>query len=762
MFDPKTITVKDFRERAIAIDTEYHADPYVGNIDRVYCVCAQDVHGHTYRKWVDVSGNSSEILREIADLFEISDPIFVAHAYDLAERQAFLHLGANPYAYDWLCTFHIARLVSNAFVYPKKGFSLSLVKLCRKFLGIEIDSEYKEKMRGYCIEGTVEGHEAEIMQYCLEDTAHLIPLAEKLVLLYERQLSKAHVIMGELLSKSPLGLLMWQCSLYNVFGRFADEGFPVNRDRVENMKKGASSMTERMYREFSEKYPGTYWRETKKLTALEEAIGSDKYEALKRGENVENVEKEIDEYFSDNDKTKKTATRELAKIQASLLKAVAKGKQKKLCRNANPWHRKDEAVQTFLKAALMETGSLAAYPKTAKGKLKTDTETLADWFRGRGGFGDELYRLNREMSQIKGVSNDWVKTLEGNRLKYRTLRPYASATGRCQGKTSDGFILGWSHFLYGILEPPEGWWLVELDFSAEETAIQAAICKDPAYESAYNQKDLYLWIGSMIGLIPKEDYDELSVHDLKAKYKTIRGTLKTFVLAWGYGCGAEKLAAKAGISLDKAKQIKDKLNYNLFKVSYQWKQDLQTQFFKTIEDASKGRRWNSKKKSFVALPDGWLCRVSYCDDEKPKSAVSLLNWPFQGYGALILRVVSKRIYLDLMGKVRPVATMHDAILFMVREGDNDAIESVRRVMGGTANALLGRRDFLRIGEPEIVRHGEVWTPEPENTEKFLQLMREAEGTGVVAQGDCGALVEDTDSIIEFDDQGNTMLETDPD
>ena len=171
------VNEQEFVERAISVDTEYHTDP-TGAIDRVYCVCATSSGGGSYKRWIEEGEEVPTIIEDIAQTLGITDPIYVCHAYDLAERQAFLFLGADPHSKAWLCTYHCGRVIQNAFAYrdPKKD-SLSLLSLCKSLLGVEIDSDHKAHMRDLCITGYTEGHEEEIMDYCLEDTVHLIPLA---------------------------------------------------------------------------------------------------------------------------------------------------------------------------------------------------------------------------------------------------------------------------------------------------------------------------------------------------------------------------------------------------------------------------------------------------------------------------------------------------------------------------------------------------------------------------------------------------------
>ena len=72
---------QDILSRLIAIDTEYHCDA-IGKIDKVYCLCATDASGMTFKKWtVNYNG---DILNELRAFYGVDSPIYVEHAFDKA------------------------------------------------------------------------------------------------------------------------------------------------------------------------------------------------------------------------------------------------------------------------------------------------------------------------------------------------------------------------------------------------------------------------------------------------------------------------------------------------------------------------------------------------------------------------------------------------------------------------------------------------------------------------------------------------------
>lgn len=698
MIDYDKITIEQFRNRAIAIDTEYQTD-LTGAITRVYCVCASDSRGRVCKHWVDENESCEGILETISGVFGIPNPIFVAHAYDMAERPALLFLNADPHRRDWFCTFHGARLSHNAFKMPDPplgAFSLSYAALVKRVLGVEIDTHHKSEMRMLCITGRVEGHEQEILDYCTDDTRYLIPLAEREVLAYQRILAATLPIHAPFMTKNALGLILMQCSYFNVFGRIAETGFPVDPKRLKTIAQKSEIAKSRLYANFAKSYPGTFTytppKRQRAIAVLREWLGDD-FDLSQRPADVEaQLKRELEG-------AEKGEKREA-------LKAFKVWMGEDSGADDSGWHGKLDVIQTYLARDVQRLGYEKTYPKTDTGQYCTGADCLKDFFKGTGGFGEALYKLNKKLSSLKGASGDWAQTLVGSALRYRTLRPFASATGRCQPKPGDGFVLGWAHYLYGVLDPPEGKWLVELDYSSEETGIQAILCRDRGYCEAYTQKDIYCWVGAQIGLIPRGDYQTMSKSELKEKYGHIRSRLKTFFLAWGYGCGVEKLAARAGLSVERAAMIKAKLENEIFRQSSLWKKEFCA--------AAKS------KYCAVAFPDGWLCRTKLFTGEKPKTANSLKNFPFQGYGAFILRRLAVR--LVEMPSITPVATMHDALMFMVDAGDYESIERVKELMETTANNCLGVKDFIKVGSPDIVKHGEIWAPDPEDVDEFKALL----------------------------------------
>ena len=641
-----------FLDKTIAIDTEYHTNA-INLIDNVYCLSASTADGRAHTWWVSGETNHPDILDEVQAFFGIDNPIWLCHAYDLAERRAlrFLH-APTPVVLD---TYILARLMQNSTSLEAKS-SASYACLCKLILGVDVDEAHKEAMRELCIQGTVEGHEDEIMRYCESDTTYLHPLAEKLVTAYDSAM-RSSLWISHAPKHNALETALNLCRSIVEFGIISDRGLPISVERFRAIRKGAVAMIDKIKKEFADKYPGVFYRPVK----------------LK---NLSNWQ---------------------ADFTLPELEFEVEGSE---------WRQSRDKTQEHFYMFLKSRGLLDKWERTASGFLSMKSDLLKDHFKGDlDGFGVDYYKLSKKLSSLKGVgkkdfNDSWLKYAdeETSKIYYQTLNPIiGTQTGRCAPKTSQGFVFGWAKMLYCILDPPHGKWLVELDFGSEEVFIQAALYGDPAYNAAYHSKDYYLWLCWKMGKVSNEDWETLSASELKKKY-TIRKTIKTAALGWSYGMGAQKLAQRAKMSLGDAKKLKFDLEYSIFPTSTRWKQLAQ-------------RRLLSCRG--YGLPDGIIIRSKGRPGERMKNATSIGNFPIQGMGAVILRQLVREI-AENIPKAELLATIHDAVFFMVDEGDMLTIEQVSKTMKDVANRCLGvpeGQDGMKVGEPDIIKHGEIWVPE---------------------------------------------------
>lgn len=703
---------KDIQNRLIAVDTEYQSTqsaPALSRIERETTIhkvwCASFSHNEkAFSIWTGNDDSMPDILDRAAKHFNVQNPIFVNYAY-FAEWEAFSRLGVDMSAYDWIDIHLMYRILSNSYT---DKVETTLVSMCKDILGVSIDSAHKEAMRELCISGNVEGNEAQIMDYCEEDTRHLIPALFNLEDRLNRRLS-LDVTMpvncrhrGDR-STPVASLILELMESLKAFTTISHRGIPVNGDRLRAVRKGARIVRDKQIREFVEKYPGTWDFVTPSTKSLDKVISEEERLDVLKDTPFEAIMEDF----------KKLIESKSIRTQAILCGQYAEWYECNVKGCGGSWKRNDKKCRQFLLADLKSRGLLDSFPLTDTGKLSLSKDALKDTFgKQTGTFGGDFRVLMNKITCYNGIladgKSDWLAAYdeEDGLMRYRTLNPFSTVTWRCAPSPSNGWIFGWDKSLYCVIEPQEGKWLVELDFSSEETFIQAQVFDDQAYRDLYASKDIYLYTGVLTGMIPREDFDSMSKDDLKTKYKKQRDLLKTFTLAIGYGAGNKTLAGKTGLPLPEVEKFRK--NYD--------KAFSRTMF---VRDELK-RRMESGRLKCLWLANG-LCAT--LNRHKIKTSYNApLNYPIQGTGSAILARVARDFERE---GIRTIATIHDAVVFEVDEGDMETIYKARDLMKNAADYVLNVQDGgggMKVGEPEIIKHGEIWTPEHAFDEQASELL----------------------------------------
>ena len=709
---PKITSFKDIQNRLIAVDTEYQVlqnAPALSRIERETTIhkvwCASFSHSEkSFSIWTGNDDSMPDILDRAAKHFDVPNPIFVNYAY-FAEWEAFSRLGVDMSSYDWIDVHLLYRILSNSYT---DKVETTLVSMCKDILGVSIDSAHKETMRELCISGNVEGNEAQIMDYCEEDTRHLIPALFNLEDRLNRRLA-LDVTMpvncrhrGDR-STPVASLILELMESLKAFTTISHRGIPVNGDRLRAVRNGARIVRDKQIREFVEKYPGTWDFVTPSTKSLDKVISEEeRLDALKDTP----FEAVMDEF-------KKLIESKSIRTQAVLCGQYAEWYECNVKGCGGSWKRNDKECRKFLLADLKARGLLDGYPLTDSGKLSLSKDALKDTFgKQTGTFGGDFRVLMNKITCYNGIladgKSDWLAAYDENDglMRYRTLNPFSTVTWRCAPSPSNGWVFGWDKSLYCVIEPQDGKWLVELDFSSEETFIQAQVFDDQAYRDLYASKDIYLYTGVLTGMIPREDFDSMSKDDLKTKYKKQRDLLKTFTLAIGYGAGNKTLAGKTGLPLSEVEKFRKNYDKAFSRTMY-------------VRNELKNRMESGRLKC-LWLANG-LCAT--LNRHKVKTSFNApLNFPIQGTGSVILAKVARDFERE---GIRTIATIHDAVVFEVDEGDMETIKKARDLMKNAADYVLNVQEGeegMKVGEPEIIKHGEIWTPEHAFDDQSSELL----------------------------------------
>lgn len=241
-----------------------------------------------------------------------------------------------------------------------------------------------------------------------------------------------------------------------------------------------------------------------------------------------------------------------------------------------------------------------------------------------------------------------------------------TATGRCSSKPKTGFVYTMGKAFRGLVNPPEGKVLVELDYHSEEIGIQAYLSHDKKMAKLYEGPDYYTSIAHSI---------DPSITSKKDKR---RNQYKRVALMSNYGAGVAHLSEVSKLSTKEATKVLMHLK-SMFATYWQYVDNCKICCTKTRA------LWFS---------DGF--RIKYNGGK----VTSLCNWPFQGCGAYILRQILVELY---KAKIELVAPIHDAIVFLDDEDTwQETAKKAAGIMREVSQRALGT--VVDVGEPEVTYH----------------------------------------------------------
>jgi hypothetical protein len=295
------------------------------------------------------------------------------------------------------------------------------------------------------------------------------------------------------------------------------------------------------------------------------------------------------------------------------------------------------------------------WPRTPTGKCKKDNHTFGKWAKRY----PELKRTAHMMGVIGELRlNDLAEAVGVDGFCRSGLKPFGGKSGRNQapGKT---FLPALPSWLRGLLKPPPGWTLIELDWSAQELGLIAALSKDPAMIDDFRSGDPYWSFGIRSGLV--------SVSANKADHREFRNkVLKPVVLGQNYGMTPYGVAAATGRSLRWARDIhaRHRRTYPIF---HRYLGDIVTQ---------------AKFDRVIYSPHGWPMAVT--GETKHRT---LMNYMAQASGSDAMRVTG--IAANEAG-IRVCGSVHDSFWILVPEGTEDtAIATMEQIMMDASAAVCG-------------------------------------------------------------------------
>lgn len=382
-------------------------------------------------------------------------------------------------------------------------------------------------------------------------------------------------------------------------------------------------------------------------------------------------------------------------------------KARKLMRKKSPYVNMEVVKDAHLISVMIdryckETGT--TWKCTGSGKYSLDSNYLKEM--DDGALIHDYRKHNDSLTAIKALATQKDGTVKldasigADCRQHPNFGPYGTKTGRNAPKASTFIFLGPKWFRI-LVDPKEGTYVCDLDAHSEEVAIAAALYNDDAKREVYRSADVYMKYAQLAGAYPadkpilNEDEREEQKWFKEEHWDRVRKIYKGGFLGMQFGMGGDNLQRRVALSLPPEERSSIAPDFgerfvqeyhDTFNAEYECVSELKKQYKRGLYGG-------------VVLSDGWRLGP---DDP---NILSVGNYPVQGTGAVILRRACK--LCDEAG-VKLYATLHDAISLVGKVENMEAeIKAASNAFKKAADEVLGE-DLMLIGNPEIVRHGEIW------------------------------------------------------
>ena len=273
-----------------------------------------------------------------------------------------------------------------------------------------------------------------------------------------------------------------------------------------------------------------------------------------------------------------------------------------------------------------------------------------------------------------GIDLTFLKSLPKKYSNYKTAIQDVTINGRCQSKTKPlnmstgrnapstySYPLSINSKLRDLIIPSRGNCLIHIDYNSQEVCIAASLSQDQRLLELCRSGKPYQWFAKTI----------TPVVPLKLA--------KRAFIAFLYGATvSESMIKKISLPRTTLEQLHT-IHHEQFRQYWSWTNSL-------LEDA-----YGSGQ---ISVSDGWNAKV---DSASPPR--SLINWPIQATGALLLRKLVRQLGSE---NLLPVGLNHDAILLDVPSTKAKQVAfDVSNIMQDVSEQHLGLRlnVSIDIGQP---------------------------------------------------------------
>ena len=367
-------------------------------------------------------------------------------------------------------------------------------------------------------------------------------------------------------------------------------------------------------------------------------------------------------------------------------------------------------TQAF-KDYLFKTLGLPVLKTTAKNAEAADDQTmvmLAEWCAEHRPELVPLFELvqeYRKWSKLKTTYIDgylrFINPVTGR--VHPDLLPLATETGRfacrrpnLQNQCQPGNdYVGVRNFIVS----PEGWLLMEADYSQVELRIVAYLSQDAVMLDAYkNGEDIHSITTSAVFGISREEAADKRHSEYKHRRTVAKGTMFGIL----YGIGAKGLSvnlkASAGVraSVEQCEQYIAGIKARYTNLATWQQYAKETARRRQYAQTALGRR-------------RYLPGIRSQDFRRRASSERMaMNTPVQGLAADCLKLAMGRLVKTLADKpyIRPVMTVHDSLVFEVRA---DHVDEAAALVKGCMEALPPLENFMPLVAEVAVgeRYGEL-------------------------------------------------------
>ena len=367
-------------------------------------------------------------------------------------------------------------------------------------------------------------------------------------------------------------------------------------------------------------------------------------------------------------------------------------------------------TQAF-KDYLFKTLGLPVLKTTAKNAEAADDQTmvmLAEWCAEHRPELVPLFELvqeYRKWSKLKTTYIDgylrFINPVTGR--IHPDLLPLATETGRfacrrpnLQNQCQPGNdYVGVRNFIVS----PEGWLLMEADYSQVELRIVAYLSQDAVMLDAYkNGEDIHSITTSAVFGISREEAADKRHSEYKHRRTVAKGTMFGIL----YGIGAKGLSvnlkASAGVraSVEQCEQYIAGIKARYTNLATWQQYAKETARRRQYAQTALGRR-------------RYLPGIRSQDFRRRASSERMaMNTPVQGLAADCLKLAMGRLVKTLADKpyIRPVMTVHDSLVFEVRA---DHVDEAAALVKGCMEALPPLENFMPLVAEVAVgeRYGEL-------------------------------------------------------